>query len=110
MSDAAHDHGHDHHGSVAAEPDNVKAGLIFGWGMGMLMAVVASIVLISAYFFQALDAAEAEKVGSRSQIGTDLDDLRAYESDTLNGYKKLEGGKFQIPVDQAMQAVSKEGL
>ena len=114
MSDATHaDHGHDehdHHGTVAAEPDQLNPGLIFGWGMVMLILVILSIGGLTAYFFKAIDSEEETKVYARSQIGNELEALEKIEAEALTGYKKLESGRYQIPIEQAMKAVAKEGL
>lgn len=107
MSDADH---HDHHGSVAAEPDLIPAVTILGWGLGLFVSVIASIIVVSAIFFQVLDSHEAEKVGERSQVGGELVELEKTESEALNSYKKLDNGRYQVPIDQAMKLISKEGL
>jgi hypothetical protein len=106
-------HAHDDHGGhdqTAASDEKLRSGLVFGWGLGMFVAVLVCIGFLTGYFWQKRDAHFAEVVGGRSTFGDTAANLDKVVQGRLTGYKKLGDGRYQIPVDEAMKKVVEEGL
>ncbi|MCA9545513.1 MAG: hypothetical protein KC613_14010 [Myxococcales bacterium] len=111
-TDGAHagghgDHGHhDHHPLPPPEPDAVAAVSIFAWGFGTFALVVATIGLLSGYFWMERRAEEHVKV-YESFVPKAQVEAQAVAQKRLEGYRKLENGKVQIPIERAMELEAK---
>ena len=106
-------HAHDDHGGhdqTAASAEQLRSGLVFGWGLGLFVVVLVIIGFLTGYFWQKRDAHVAEQVGGRSTFGDTAANLDKVVQGRLTGYKKLGEGRYQIPVDEAMKKVVEEGL
>ena len=101
---------HDGHDQTAASSENIRSGLVFGWGLGMFISVLICIGFLTGYFWTKRDARVEEQVGSRSAFGDTRANLDKVVQGRLTGYKKLGEGRYQIPVEEAMKKVVEEGL
>lgn len=109
-ADGAHghdEHGHDHHPLPPPEEDNVNGLNVFLWGIGTFVILIVTIALLGSYFWVERVKEDVDKV---TGAGRHVEAKKALVADTksrLEGYKKLEDGKVQIPIDQAMKLVVK---
>jgi hypothetical protein len=104
--------------SPAAE-QNIKAGtdfdrsdpqalLIAGSGIASIIALIAIILGVQAYFDHITAVATYDKV--LVPISDDLKNLRSQEAEELNSYKYIDRNKgtMQIPISRAMELLAKE--
>lgn len=102
-------HGHDehdeHHGLPPPEPENIAIGSVLVWGGASFLFVIASILLVGSYFWVERLAEDKEKVGQYGANQERVKLLHAEEAQRLSGYRKLEDGKFQVPIERAMELV-----
>lgn len=104
---------HDTHGGhdqTAASAENIRSGLIFGWGLGMFISVLICIGFLTGYFWTKRDEHFQTKVGERNTFGNVASELDKTVQGRLKGYKALGADRFQIPIDVAMKKVVEEGL
>ncbi len=106
---------HDSHGGhdqTAAAAENIRSGLVFGWGLGMFIAVLdLHRFLLTGYFWSASAMSNFQtQVGERNTFGTVASDLDKTVQGRLQGYKALGESRYQIPIDVAMKKVVEEGL
>ncbi len=101
------EHGHD---LTAASEENIRSGLVFGWGLGMFIAVLICIGFLTGYFWSKRDLHFGEKVGEVSTFGNTGAELDKAVQGRLQGYKALGGGRYQIPIEEAKKKLVEEGL
>ena len=105
MSDAHHDdHGHDHP-LPPPEPDAINAGNVFFWGMVTFVVLVVTIALLGSYFWVERLTEDVAKVNQAGKHQVAKKALKADETQRLTTYKKLDDGRVQIPIDEAMKLV-----
>lgn len=102
--------GHEAHDATAASTENIRSGLVFGWGLGMFIAVLLCIGGLTGYFWSTRGDHFRAKVGERNSFGTTAAELSTVEQGRLKGYKKLSDTRVQIPIEDAMKKVVEEGL
>ena len=85
-----------------------RAWLIVGLGLTAIIALVAVILGIQAYFDYVREQAIYEKVSV--PVADDLKNLRTQEDEELNTYKYLDRNKgvVQIPISRAMELLAQE--
>lgn len=98
------------HDVTVANEERLRSGLVFGWGLGLFVAVLVTIGILSGYFWSKRDARMEERVGNVPTFGKARVELDTVVEGRLNGYKKLAEGRYQIPIDDAMKKVVEEGL
>jgi hypothetical protein len=101
------EHGHD---VTAAAEENIRSGLVFGWGLGMFIAVLISIGFLTGYFWSKRDLHFGVQVGEVSTFGNAGAELDKAVKARLEGYKALGNGRYQIPIDEAKKKLVEEGL
>lgn len=104
-----HDDGHGHdHPLPPPEPEAINSMNVFLWGIATFVVLIVVIVALGSYFWTErvkedvtkVDGAGAHQVAKKAMI--------AETRTQLTTYKKLEGGKVQIPVAEAMKLVIKD--
>ena len=100
-------HTENHDTTLAPEAD-IKAGVIFGWGVAMFLGVLLSIAVLTGFFWKARAQEASLKVSQRSLVGTALTDLRKLETTQLTTFGKTADGRIHIPVEQAMELFIRE--
>ncbi len=106
-------HGHDAndgHDLTAASEENIRSGLVFGWGLSMFIAVLICIGFLTGYFWSKRDLHFGEKVGAISTFGNTAAELDKAVQGRLQGYKALGNGRYQIPIEDAKKKLVEEGL
>ena len=99
-----------HHDATLANEEKMRSGVVFAWGLGMFIAVLVTIGVLSGYFWDKRDAKVEEVVGGVPTFGKTRAELDAVVEGRLNGYKKLGDGRYQLPIEEAMKKVVEEGL
>ena len=101
------DHGHgDHgHGLPPPEPDHVNALNVVVWGLGTFVLIVISIFWLGGYFWTERDAEDLVKV-HQSYVAPDLAQARQDARTHLTSVRKLENGRYQVPITHAMSLVA----
>ena len=107
-----HDHDehadHHDHGLPPPEPDNVAVGPVLIWGAASFLFVVVAIVALGSYFWVERLKEDHVKVGEHDTNQAKFKQLHANEEQRLNGYKDLGEGRYQIPVQRAMELVVRD--
>lgn len=113
MHDGHDEHGHDAHGHhdhalPPPEPDQINTSNVFLWGFGTFAVLIVIIVALGSYFWVERVKEDTTKVvkAGRHQVAKKA--MVADNKSRLGSYKKLEGGKVQIPIDQAIKLVVKD--
>ena len=101
MSDAHHDD----HALPPPEPDHINAGNVFFWGVITFVLLVVCIGLLGSYFWVERVAEDVAKVNNSGRHQVAKKALKADEKQRLTTYKKLDDGRVQIPIEQAMKLV-----
>lgn len=107
MQSETHSEGHD---ATLVQKEKLRAGLVFGWGLGLFIVVLVMIGGLTGYFWEKRDLFVTEQVGAINTFAPVATDLQKTVDGRLNGYKKLGDGRYQIPIDLAMKKVVAEGL
>ncbi len=92
------------------QKEKLKAGLVFGWGIGTFIVVLIIIAALSGYFWDKRAEHFTAQVGEKNTFSAISNELQATVNGRLQGYKKLGDGRYQIPIDEAMKKVVAEGL
>lgn len=113
MSDAhGHDaHGHDDHHDHALpppEPDKINNLNVFLWGIATFILLIVSIVALGSYFWVERVKEDVAKVDGAGAHQVAKKAMLAETKTQLTTYKKVDGGKVQIPIDQAMKLIVKD--
>ncbi len=109
MRDEANAHG-GHHGSAGVEPDVRRVGVVVGWGIAMFVGVIVVIGLLTGYFWWEVQREEQAKVFESARFADQVREMHAREEGLLNKTEPVEGGRFRIPIQRAMDLVVRDGL
>lgn len=117
--------------NVAFEPNDLRAGSVFGWIIGLLVALALIFVAVSVLFLGVLGTGPALSIPPagvgisqtpptplppqpqlETQPGVTADFVRSREEPVLNSYRYLDKSKgiVQIPIDQAINVLAQKGL
>lgn len=112
MHDAHGEHGHDEHGHdhplPPPEPDSINSLNVFLWGILTFVLLIVSIVALGSYFWVERTKEDVAKVGEAGAHQVANKAMQAEVKTQLTTYKKVDGGKVQIPIAEAMKLVVKD--
>jgi hypothetical protein len=97
-----------HHGGV--EPDVRNVGVVVGWGIAMFIGVVVLIGLLTGYFWWERKREDQHKIYEAARFSEQMRELNAREKALLEKTEPVDGGRYRIPIQRAMDLVVKEGL
>jgi hypothetical protein len=112
MRDEANAHGGhgEHQGGVGVEPDVRRVGVVVGWGIAMFIGVIVVIGLLTGYFWWERHREDQSKVNQAAMFGDQMREIHAREESHLHKTEQIEGGRYRIPIDRAMDLVVRDGL
>ncbi len=105
-ANAEGEHGH-HHPLPPPEPDNVAVLPAIAWGVGSFVGLLVTIGLLSGYFWMERRAEDHVKVYESYEPKAMLE-AKVAPAKQLESFRKLENGKVQIPVNEAMKIIAKD--
>jgi hypothetical protein len=82
--------------------------LAIGLSVFATILFVAAVYIFAVFLFRGTISSELNRKERVEANPLFLQNVRAEEEKLLNHYRKLDNGKYQIPVEAAMQKVVKE--